>query len=207
MITFYDVETNGLERDSEILEFGFVRCREDFQLVSAGQLFFWQDGWDVGRTDIHGLTVEMLEQYKPDFVKNMSQLFAIMKEGNIVGKNNHSFDDKVLNHFMRKHTFAEDKDISLITTYVSSADIQTTHGRIWRTLMRNKGVDVGNKKGTLEEYLEAIGYGPDIVAKFCEMCGVQMRGNLLHSATVDAMATYFVARMYANKFGIVPEFV
>lgn len=207
MITFYDIETNGLERDSEILEFGFVRCKEDFTLVSAGQLFFWQDGWSVGRTDIHGLTEEIMKQHAPDFVVNMAQLYAIMKEGNVVGKNNHVFDDRVLNSFMQRHTFAQDKSVSLITTYQTSADIQKTHGAKWRMLMKEKGYDPGNKRGTLEEYLSIIGYGPDTIAKYCEMCGIKMRGNLMHSAAVDAMATYFVSRIYATKFGIVPEFV
>lgn len=206
MITFYDIETNGLERDSEILEFGFVRCKEDFKLVSAGQLFFWQDEWNVGRSDIHGLTREMLKEHELKFVVNMSQMYAIMKDGYIVGKNNHSFDDIVLNNFMRRHTFAEDKEISLITTYKTSADIQTTHGKIWRNIMKSKGVDVGSKRGTLEDYLNAIGYNQDIIAKYCSMCGIKMRDNLLHSAAVDAMATYFVARMYAIKFKVLPEF-
>lgn len=207
MVTFYDIETNGLDRTSEILEFGFVRCKNDFTLVSAGQLFFWQDGWDVGRTDIHGLTPEYLDEYKSLFVVNMSQLYGIMKDGNVVGKNNHSFDDKVLNSFMIRHTFAEDKQISLKTTFASSADIQTTHANKWRNIMHERGIDVGRQKGTLEGYLDAIGYGPEIVGKYCEMCGIKMRGNLMHSAGVDAMATYIVARMYAIKFGILPNFV
>lgn len=206
LITFYDIETNGLERDSEILEFGFVRCKEDFTLVSAGQLFFWQDGWDVGRTDIHGLTTAYMEEHKSKFVVNMSQMYGIMKDSYIVGKNNHSFDDRVLNSFMQRHTFAEDKGVSLKTTYAGSADIQSTHSQKWKSLLRAQGGDPGNRRGSLEEYLQVIGMGPEIVGKYCEMCGIKMRGNLMHSAGVDAMSTYIVARMYATKFGVMPAF-
>lgn len=206
LITFYDIETNGLERDSEILEFGFVRCKQDFTLVSAGQLFFWQDGWDVGRTDIHGLTVPMMEQHKSKFVINMSQMYGIMKDAHVVGKNNHAFDDKVLNSFVQRHTFAEDKSISLKTTYASSADIQVTHSKKWKELLKAKGIDTGRERGTLEQYLSAIDVSPEIVGQYCTMCGIQMRGNLMHSAAVDAMATYIVARMYATKFGVLPIF-
>lgn len=200
MFLFYDVETSGLDRSSDIYEFGFVRTDERLNVISSGTLYFYQKEWDIQATQIHKLTRQYLEAYEKDFSKNLATLYALCHNAIWIGKNNIGYDNMVLTNFLGRY---QPKDIAGIWTG-GTADIQSMCGRRWREWRRKEfGEDMGRKSGNLQDYMLMASFTKDVLEWYMKENNIVVpKGrDELHSALYDAVMTLCAAKYCIVKFG------
>ena len=165
-IASIDIETNDLQTTGYILSFGYnigkfycsdKKPTEKATDVAAGkyicgyepvvedELYFYYDGLQsVGRSDIHGITMEMLIPHKDKFNDNLAKMAAICTSYITLAKNGWKFDLPFIVNFLLKNNIVIDAD------NVNLIDEQDIVSPTWK-------VDTnapGRKSGTLSEHVE-----------------------------------------------------
>lgn len=97
---FFDLETTGLARTSDILEFGAVFCDENMNVTDTyNEYFLYYDEVPSGASKVHGLTREKLEFLaERDFLAAASDVFkkVTCKDTMLCGHNILRYDIPVL---------------------------------------------------------------------------------------------------------------
>lgn len=198
LYTIVDIESNGLNRDTaEILEFGYIQIDKQCNIVRSGTLFFWKEGWGVGRGDIHHLSSKFLEQYADEFDENLVKMFTIMYNGIILGKNSDNFDIPCILSFLSRHApvLANRKIYGVL-------DMQTYMAPKFQEWQREVKHIANNKKGTLEEYIEMMGKTQDEVLREFEELFPDCPRKGAHSALYDVYMTYLTVKYAVEKYGM-----
>ena len=96
---FFDLETTGLRRDSEILEFGALVFDENFHLIDVINQYYSCDDVPAGATAIHGLTPIKLQMYNAvDWDRHAHDAYSVFEDPDIYicGHNVSGYDIPVL---------------------------------------------------------------------------------------------------------------
>jgi len=200
MFLFYDIETSGFERDSDVYEFGFVRTDDCLNVISSGNLYFYQKEWGIKASHVHGLTRQFLEQHEQYFAKNLATLYALCHNTTWVGKNNISYDNIVLSNFMSRY---EPKGVQSLWP-AGTVDVQKMCGRRWREWHQKKfGENMGRKSGTLPDYIAMTGFSKEDIDGYMKANRIVMPEgrDKLHSALYDTVLTLCAAKYCIFKFG------
>lgn len=198
LYTLVDIETNGMSHTTnDILEVGYIQMKRNMEIVRSGTLYFWKDGWGVGRGDIHHLSSSFLSQYKDDFDANLVRLITLIHKGIIFGKNSNGFDIPFIRSFILKYGYG------LSVQPAGVLDIQDWLALHYRNWAINNGIQVSpQKKGTLSEYMDMIGKSQDeIMAEFRQKFPDEARVRA-HSALYDVYMTYLAFDYAVKELGM-----
>lgn len=200
-----------LSDNSEILEVGFINIdMSTKRILTSGTLYFYKPYFNIesDAQKVHGITREFIQKYENDFEKNLIALSALMQCGCIIGKNSDKFDIPFIQAFIRKHggpKFDFSNVIGLLgmkgynggyvfyDNTLTSIDMQVIYRDRWRTLFNEKYgyFPMANKKGKLEEYIDVIPNGTEMVDEIYSTLNKE-RTTGAHGALYDATMTYIV---------------
>lgn len=198
LYTIIDIESNGLNKDTaEVLEFGYIQINKDCEIIRSGTLFFWKDGWSVGRGDIHHLSSSYLSQYADDFDENLVKMFTIMYNSIVIGKNSDSFDIPCVLSFLARHAgcLANRKIYGVL-------DMQTYMAPKFQEWQREVKKIANNRKGTLEEYMEMMGKSQAEILREFEELFPDCPRKQAHCALYDVYMTYLTVKYAVEKYGL-----
>lgn len=195
-----DIETNSLSKDGEILTFGynvakfFVTQEKEFpeavavgdnyfitgwQPVVTDTLYFYHDGLvDCGRTDIHGITLDMLVPHKDEYKTNILKMSAITTAYTIIVKNGWKFDLPYIITYMLK------RGVTLNTDNINVIEEQDIISPRWKQCNGHTG---DRKLGTLSDYIEWLNKSCSDNEKFVFKA---------HDALEDSLATSWAFYRY-----------
>ena len=179
--TILDIETKDLAATCDILEVGYIQITNDAKIIRSGVFHFWKEGWDVGRTDIHGLTPEYLKQMCPDeatFNGNLIRLYTLVQGSVLIGKTGTSF------------------------TLMGTLDLQEYYTDKFRKWYSDTyGVSAGRKKGTLEELIKMVGETENSITEGYNKQISSERARA-HSALYDAYMTYLLVIRGIERYNL-----
>ena len=96
MLVFFDIETTGLSKSSDILEFAAIICSEDLQITKIVNNYYLYDiEVPSGASQVNGLTRQKLEFLADtDFITDAKNIFTLLADpsATIVGHNILSYD-------------------------------------------------------------------------------------------------------------------
>jgi len=189
-----DIETTGFNTvNDDILEVGFIRCNQDFQIITHGVLYFYKPEFQVesAAQKVHGLTRTMLKEHESEFERNMVTLYTLVQKGVLVGKNSDKFDIPFIREFILKYAGS----LCHTCQFACSIDMQTRmSGRFQEWYKRTYG-SVTRRAGRLEEYMGVLGLtGEDVRMKYVQLFPEMGKRQQAHSALYDAFMTYLVFR-------------
>ena len=127
IITFYDVETSGLDQHyDDILQLAYLTVdTETRKILRKNSFYMWEEGfrWSKAAYDVHGISKEFLRQQPlEEMAKKYQEIYAIFNRANVVGFNNNRYDDVLLNSFMQRHakpiTIDSSQDVMLVAKEV-----------------------------------------------------------------------------------------
>lgn len=111
---YFDVETTGLQRSSDILEFGGVLCDENFEVIKLiNEYFYYSDPIPYSAVSVHGLTNQKLEFLaQRDFLTAAPEIYDLVSNKNIClcGHNIVSYDIPVLKSNLNRSGISWDTD-------------------------------------------------------------------------------------------------
>lgn len=97
---FYDVETTGLNRNSDILSLAAIKCNDQFEIQSVyNEYFLYGAEVPSGAVAVHGLTAQKLEFLADrDFMQAAPDVYKFFSEqgATLGGHNIEQYDNKVL---------------------------------------------------------------------------------------------------------------
>lgn len=96
---FFDLETTGVKRTSDILEFGALVFNSDLKLIDVRNQYFKCDDIPAGATAIHGLTPIKLQMYNAvDWESAAQDIFKLVNSPDVIlcGHNVVGYDIPVL---------------------------------------------------------------------------------------------------------------
>lgn len=192
VVHIIDIETTGFNNvKDDILEVGYIRCDGKCKILGHGTLYFYRDSFAVESQaqQVHGLTRDFLKQYEGEFTMNLAALYTLMSGAIVVGKNNISFDDPFIQKFLEKYLVGVP-----VAVPQGEVDVQKTHIEHFRKWYEEKNgcKPPSQKRGSLSEYIESIGYTQEQVQElYQEMLGETDRAQA-HGALYDAFMTYLV---------------
>lgn len=109
---FYDVETTGLSRSSDILSIAIITCDENLNLVDVyNEYFLYGDEVPSSAAAVHGLTRQKLEFLATrEFIDAAPEIYDIITEPGVqlVGHNITKYDNSVLQHNLAASGFSVD---------------------------------------------------------------------------------------------------
>lgn len=194
VLTFFDIETTGFNfTNSDVLQVGFVRADEKGKIINAGNLYFYQPGFDVERPDafkVHGLTREFLSKYEADFKKNVAGLYAMLQKGYLVGKNSDSFDVPFTLGWINKVCPGYLPNITPFRT----CDVQKVMKPVYQEAYRKQFGNNTSKIGTLEDYVKVLGIESFVkeMYQIAQGFAKEPAREGFHDALYDSVATYCV---------------
>lgn len=109
MYLFFDVETTGISKSSDILEFAAIECSDDLRIQRViNNYYFYDDEVPSGASKVNGLTRQKLEFLADtDFMsdaKNIHEIFS-RPQLKIVGHNVISYDLPVVKSNLHRAGF------------------------------------------------------------------------------------------------------
>lgn len=96
-VTFYDLETTGLDYYEEDIIQVAIAVFDGLKLVKSEVLYFYYPEMRESAPDAldkHGMTKEWLKQYESVFRRNVHRMFVYLSGANVCGHNNIGFDDQ-----------------------------------------------------------------------------------------------------------------
>lgn len=198
--TVFDIETSGLERDSDIYEFAYIRLDDEFNIIKSDVLYFYRSKWNITAGDIHGLTKDVLEPHAKDFFKNLAAMYSTLQNTIAVGKNNMLFDNIVISNFINRYKFDVDKQKGIRDfTIKASIDVQNYMAPYYRKYMSENGIPTnGHSKGTLEDYMKVCGFTKDILENFAIANNIEVDERFrAHGAVYDTLMTFATLKWLA----------
>lgn len=117
LYTFYDTETSGLERGSDIWSFSYMLSDERLNVKRAETLYLWKEGvtqWSEEASQINGLTREFLRQHEAEYETNLKKMYIVLSYADLVGYNAgwvgsdgiiHGFDYAMCTNFLGRNGY------------------------------------------------------------------------------------------------------
>lgn len=96
---FFDLETTGVKRSSDILEFGALIFNDDLKLIEVRNQYFKCDDIPASATAVHGLTPIKLQMYNAtDWENAAEEIFKLVNSPDVIlcGHNVVGYDIPVL---------------------------------------------------------------------------------------------------------------
>lgn len=194
LLTVYDVETNGFIEHGkvpDIYQFGYIRVDTSFRVHGSGSLYLYDPATysphKKDAEDVHGITIDFLEKHKNDFNKNLSTMYALLKDSLVVGKNNITFDNIVVNGFINRYRPEKAPAFNL----GKSLDVQAYMAKYYRDWCAANGKPYTNRsKGQLSDYIQVMDSNEQTVLDFAANNGIQLSTERPHDALYDATLTY-----------------
>lgn len=214
---------NTLSDDSEIIEVGYITINTvTLEILNHGVLYFYQPYFKIESEaqKIHHITREFLEPYEKDFTKNCMALNTMIQQSYIIGKNSDRFDLIYIDAFLQKHLPECYKMDSIVNglgingynggkVYYSmrqfSCDVQKVFSASWKDLYAKKYGERPRRAGRLEEYIDAIDGGKDLVDKIYNGFTDKARNTGAHGALYDCCMT-LVVYAYSRNSGLGVDF-
>ncbi len=203
LIHVFDIETTGFnESTDDILEFGYIRCNEEYEIIGHDTLYFYKDHFKIENPDaqrVHKLTRDFLRQYADDFDTNLVKMYTIMRGGILVTKNGDSFDIPFVKWFIQKYA----RSLYMTTEERISFDIQTYLMQDVRDYYANVLHNPSSRKrGTFDDYFMMLGINEDeIKQKYLKLFPEDAGRSDRHGALYDAFMTYEVFRRKGEIHG------
>lgn len=211
LLTFVDIETTGFNTYKDvILEVGYLRVnvipkpqstKVDMNIVGSGNLYFFKDGWDseanADAFEKHRLSNEFMSQFNDQevFDRNISALYTLMYNSYFVGKNSDKFDLPMITNFINKHTVF----LEPIVLAGSTIDVEKVLLESYREYYKKKTGQETRRRGTLEDYMDMIGYTEsDIMGIYKTLNVMEGRGHA-HAGLYDALMTYLAFKYTVEK--------
>lgn len=183
---FFDIETTGLERDCEVLEFGYITIDLKGNLVRGENIIIYSDQYDMNGKEqalkCNGFTLARLEKEKGNLLYKLSKIYALLSNECIVGKNIRSFDLNRLNNVFRKYLGQPE------VPFLRFNDVQR----------------MKIAKGSLTDYMDSLGVTSKDVIDFItssELIDCQEDRLVQHCGLFDAVATYMCYIKGGGEFG------
>lgn len=106
MYIFFDVETTGIAKTSDILEFAAIECGEDLHITRVvNNYYYYDDEVPAGASKVNGLTRQKLEFLaESDFISDAKNIYAFLSRPDVklVGHNIISYDLPVVKSNLRR---------------------------------------------------------------------------------------------------------
>lgn len=189
-----DIETNNISgRLGDILEVGYIRIDNNLNILGYGVQCLWEDrfyddAWSVGRTDIHGLTKEYLQDNGKGEAEMVTLLYNLVNRALVVGKNSTSFDIPFIKQYISRKCY----ELNGFEPE-NTVDVQTIMAEDFRADYFKKYNQKTRKVGDLMEQCLIAGITPEDIDKFCiEKLNMEKSRTRYHSALYDAAATYLL---------------
>ena len=193
--TVFDCETSGLIKEKEplpvVLEFGYIQINEYLEILRGGSFYFYRPIWNIPQSalDVNGLTLDFLKEHQSEYYSSMVKLWAILQNGNLIGKNSDRFDIPIC-----RNMFAICEDFYSLPHISSSIDMQDVYGPVFRDVMYKETGQKLRRPGKLEEYMTIAGLSMNQVNKeFTELFPDENRCSA-HGALFDTYMTYLTAK-------------
>lgn len=123
---FFDLETTGLRRDSDILEFGGLLFNNELKLIKVLNTYYNCDDIPASATNVHGLTPIKLQMFNAvDWESDAEYIFDLVAADDVIlcGHNIISYDIPVLESNLERSGFSLDIDkLKVIDTMRQYAD-------------------------------------------------------------------------------------
>lgn len=183
--TVCDVETTGKSREMDnIVSFGYMRINSQFEVFQSGVLYFYHPSYILKEDaeQIHGLTENLLSQFREDFALNAKKMYALCYNSTIIGKNSNSFDIPFIKNFFKKFFF-ELPPIEINKGF----DVQNNFTKIYRQRTGNKNI------GTLSDYVACSDIDMEEVKRLRDGFKDPLNysgKNKFHDAGMDVVYTY-----------------
>lgn len=118
---FFDLETTGLNRDCDILEFGALIFDSKLKLQQAINRYYLCDTIPARATEVNGLTPTKLKLYNAiDWDANAGEIYDLVSRNDIIlcGHNIEFYDVEVLKYNLEKAGFNwKPNTIKMLDTY------------------------------------------------------------------------------------------
>lgn len=191
---FYDVETTGLTRNSDILSLAAITCNDRFEIQSVyNEYYLYGAEVPSGAVAVHGLTAQKLEFLADrDFVQAAPDVYKIFSDSNAVlgGHNIEQYDNKVLVHNLRMCGFQISPMQVIDTLAIARQHLAGSHKleSCVRTL-----ASITNNPGN---FLESLFSETKIL-----MDSVIDKDMQYHSALYDAFCSYCIYILMSEIWG------
>lgn len=211
LLTFMDIETTGFNTYKDvILEAGYIRVnvvpkpqstKVSMDIVSSGNLYFFMDGWNSeaneGAYEKHKLSNAFMSQFKDQetFDRNISALYTLMYNSYFVGKNSDKFDIPMIISFINRYTV----HLEPIELAGATIDVEKVLLQPYREYYTKKTGQETKKRGTLEDYMEMIGYTEDDIMEIYKTLNVMEGRDHAHSGLYDSLMTYLAFKYAVEK--------
>lgn len=123
---FFDLETTGLRRDSDILEFGGLLFNNELKLIKVLNTYYNCDDIPASAINVHGLTPIKLQMFNAvDWESDAEYIFDLVAADDVIlcGHNIISYDIPVLVSNLERSGFSLDIDkLKVIDTMRQYAD-------------------------------------------------------------------------------------
>lgn len=109
ILTFYDLETTGLDKDTcDIIQVAYACYNTTTEkIVKSNAFYLWEDNftWTESAYKVHQLSQDFLRSLpKEEMPMKYQEMFAVFNRADTIGYNNIGYDDVVLQNFMRRHS-------------------------------------------------------------------------------------------------------
>lgn len=194
--TVLDIESTGFGKYSgdEILSFGFIRINSSFDILDSGVLYFYKDGFNVGKypaCTVHKLTKSFLKQFENDFDDNCKKMYALCYNSTIIGKNSENFDMPFIKSFLQRHF-----PTIIPLEYSKSFDLQVEVTNTYKSMTGS------TKTGKLEDYVTCLGITKEELDEVYRSLPNKGESNSYHDALYDCVATLAVFKKYCIMKGL-----
>jgi len=173
-VVVFDTETTGLypEDGDRVIQVAFVLLDENLEFVTDFSTLL-DPRRDVGRTDIHGITREMV-RLAPGF-DSMAAKFAKLLEGKVLVAHNSDFDIKFLeSEFFQSPVFAPKFAKVVDTLALARKHVRGTKNFKLMTLVEHLAIDTAGAP-----------YGRAHDARFDAWCCAEVLKRILDDAGID----------------------
>ncbi|MGN0608369.1 MAG: exonuclease domain-containing protein [Oscillospiraceae bacterium] len=147
--TVVDIETTGLSRDSEIIEIGAVKVRNNEIIDKFDMLIKPSAPIPYNITSITGITNEMV-QNAPTFCEVIKKFLDFIEDDVLIGHNINSFDMKILSNNTMKACGIFLKNPTIDTLAIARKNIVLSHYRL-SDLCEHLGVKNDNAHRALSD--------------------------------------------------------
>lgn len=127
--TVIDLETTGLSRDSEIIEIGAIKVRNNEVVDKFDMLIKPSAPIPYNITSITGITNEMV-QNAPSFCEVIKKFLDFIQDDILIGHNINSFDMKILSNNTMKACGITIKNPTIDTLAIARKNIVLSHYRL-----------------------------------------------------------------------------
>lgn len=154
MVVIYDLETSGFsDMNDDILQFAYAAFDDNKRFIKSEILYYYHEGmsWSEDAAKVHGLTLEFLRQYKDQFEENVIKMYSILNHNNVIGYNNHQFDDPFCRNWLMRQGISN-------LTFAASIDLMVAYRPVYK-----------KSRIKLTALADLMGYNPELIKHYCSL--------------------------------------